>query len=139
MQDAKCRYSKMKQILCPFRRKYVALTPEEHVRQSFLATLVKQGYPAGRIAVEVPFKSGDKPYRADAVVYDGLLRPVMLLEFKADSVPLSQSTLDQAVRYNRQLRVPYLLLHNGKTSVIAHIVNDQIDFLEEVPTYDRLH
>ena len=127
------------QIFCPFRRRYVALTPEEHVRQAFLADMVAKGYPAGRIGVEVPFKVGNKAYRADAVVYDGQLRPIMLLEFKADTIPLTQRTLDQAVVYNRELQVPYLVLHNGKTSVIASIENEQIHFLEEVPTYDRLY
>lgn len=127
------------QVFCPFRRRYVALTPEEHVRQSFLAGLVAKGYPAGRIGVEVSFKVGDKAYRADAVVYDGQLQPRMLLEFKRDSIPLTQRTLDQALVYNRDLQVPYLVLHNGETTVIASVVNDQIHFLEEVPQYDRLY
>ena len=42
----------MVNIFCPFRRKYVAATPEENVRQTFLHALVEQfGYPQSLIGV----------------------------------------------------------------------------------------
>ena len=78
----------MVNIFCPFRRKYVAATPEENVRQTFLHALVEQfGYPQSLIGVEVPIAVGagvDK--RCDAVVYSRSLQPLMLIEFKAPEV-----------------------------------------------------
>ena len=121
-------------IFCEWRRRFVRLTPEEYVRQCFLTRLVSDyGYPKEKIAVEV-FLGGK---RADAVVYGQALRPVMIIEFKAETVPLTQKTLDQAAVYNRQLHVPYLILHNGPTSLIAQIEPDLV-FLNELPTYSKL-
>ena len=121
-------------VFCEWRRKFVRLTPEEYVRQTFLSRLVADyGYPKEKIAVEV-FLGGK---RADAVVYAQALQPVMIIEFKAETVPLTQKTLDQAAVYNRQLQVPYLILHNGPASLVAHIT-DQIQFLKEIPSYSNL-
>ena len=105
-------------VFCEWRRRFVRLTPEEYVRQTFLTRLVTDyGYPKERIAVEVPLL--DK--RADAVVYDSHLQPMMIIEFKAETVTLTQKTLDQAAVYNRQLHVPYLILHNGPTTMVARV------------------
>ena len=120
-------------VFCPFRRKWVRLTPEEEVRQQFLYALVESyGYLASHIAVEAMLPSGQ---RADAVVYDRQLRPLMLLEFKAPAVALTQLTLDQAAVYNRMLRVPLLVLHNGKKTVVAKVTDKDIQFLSRIPQY----
>ena len=71
--------------------------------------------------------------RADAIVYDRSLRPLMLLEFKADTVALTQKTLDQATVYNRQLHVPYLI-----QTVVAKIDENKINFLETIPQWTQL-
>lgn len=118
-------------VFCEWRRRFVRLTPEEYVRQTFLTRLVTDyGYPKERIAVEVPLL--DK--RADAVVYDSHLQPMMIIEFKADTVTLTQKTLDQAAVYNRQLHVPYLILHNGPTTMVAR-VEPELQFLNAIPSY----
>lgn len=109
------------QIFCDFRHRWVRLTPEEWVRQQLLHRLVEQlGYPASLIAVEQAIKVGEAQKRCDAVVYDRAMQPRLLIECKAETVPLTQKTLDQAVIYNRKLNVPYLLLHNGLQSVLVH-------------------
>ena len=106
------------QIFCAWRRRWVRLTPEEWVRQQFLHRLVdEQGYPASLIAVEMPIKVGEVQKRCDAVVYNRQMEPLVLIEFKAETVPLTQKTLDQAVTYNRKLGVPYLVLHNGPQTI----------------------
>lgn len=121
-------------VFCEWRRKFVRLTPEEWVRQTFLTRLMTDyGYPKEKIAVEV-FLGGK---RADAVVYGEALQPLMIIEFKAETVALTQKTLDQAAVYNRQLHVPYLILHNGPTSILAQIEPD-IVFLNEIPIYSKL-
>lgn len=120
-------------VFCPFRRKWVRLTPEEEVRQRFLHVLAgKYGYPASRVAVEAVLPSGQ---RADAVVYDRRLQPVMLIEFKAPSVVLTEQTLDQAAVYNRMLHVPLLVLHNGTQTAVARVTEKTIEFLNDIPQY----
>lgn len=83
------------------------------------------------IAVEVPLQGK----RADAVVYTQDLRPLVLIEFKAETVPLTQKVLDQIVIYNRQLHVPFLILHNGPQTIIAQVTDTEITFLSEIPKY----
>ena len=122
-------------VLCEWRKRYVRLTPEEYVRQLFLHRLVEEhAYPSGLIAVEVPLENK----RADAIIYDKNLHPLMLIEFKQQNVPLTQKTLDQAAVYNRQVGVPYLLLHNGRQSVVAKVDDKQIGFLTHIPDYGEL-
>ena len=97
------------------------LTPEEWVRQQLLHQMVEQlGYPASLIAVEAAISVGEVKKRCDAVVYDTAMRPQVLIECKAETVPLTQKTLDQALIYNRKLNVPYLILHNGPQTICVH-------------------
>lgn len=138
----------MVNIFCPFRRKYVAATPEEYVRQTFLHALVEQfGYPQSLIGVEVPIVVGagvDK--RCDALVYSRSLQPLVLIEFKAPEVAITQTTLDQAAVYNTTVHAPYLILANGKQTVVARIdkqsadgeQTEQIQFLNHIPSWNQL-
>lgn len=122
-------------VLCQWRKQFVRLTPEEYVRQSFLHYLVEErSYPKERIAVEVYL--GGK--RADAIVYNQQWQPVMLIEFKAETVALTQKVLDQISIYNRQLHVPFLILHNGPGSIIARVTEQQISFLDHIPDYGEI-
>ncbi len=127
------------QIFCEWRHRWVRLTPEEWVRQQLLHRLVEQlGYPASLIAVEAPIKVGDLQKRCDAIVYNNAMQPLMLIECKAESVPLTQKTLDQAATYNRKLRVPYLLLHNGPQTVITFVDDNTIKYINAIPLYNQL-
>lgn len=132
-------YQDKEQIFCEWRRRWVRLTPEEWVRQQLLHRLVEQfGYPAGLIAVEVQIMLGEAKRRCDAVVYDRMMTPMMLIECKAETVPLTQRTLDQAATYNRRLNVPYLMLHNGPQTIVAHVETDKIDYLQAIPAWKDL-
>lgn len=120
-------YNGKEQIFCEWRHRWVRLTPEEWVRQQLLHRMVEQtGYPASRIAVEQAITVGEAKKRCDAVVYDETLRPLMLIECKAETVPLTQKTLDQAITYNRKLNVPYLLLSNGVQTICIDGTNTYI-------------
>ena len=116
-------YNGKEQIFCEWRKRWVRLTPEEWVRQQLLHRLVEEyGYPASLIAVEQAISVGETKKRCDAVVYTNtssspspeerggvrFLSPLMIIECKAETVPLSQKTLDQAITYNRKLNVPHL-------------------------------
>ena len=96
------------------RRKYVALTPEEWVRQHFTHYLIEQkGYPTSLLANEVKLKIGNKNLRADSVLYDRDLNPRIIIEYKAPTIPLSQRVIDQISAYNLLLKVDYLIVSNG--------------------------
>lgn len=126
------------QVFCDWRRRYVRLTPEEWVRQNFLHRLVGDFlYPAGLIGVEVSIEVGDAHKRCDAIVYDLHAHPIVLIEFKADTVPLTQRTLDQAVTYNRRLHVPYLILHNGPQTIVVQ-VGDEVRYLLAIPSWETI-
>ena len=127
------------QILCAWRRRYVRLTPEEHVRQTILHVLETQyEYPHGLIGVEVPIEVAGLKKRCDAIVYNRLMQPLMLIEFKAETVPLTQQVFDQAAIYNRHLQVPYLMVSNGKDTIVAEVLATEYRFLTYVPNYQEL-
>ena len=109
------------QVFCEWRHRWVRLTPEEWVRQQLLHRMVNEGaYPASLIAVEQAITVGEVRKRCDAIVYDSAMQPLMLIECKAETVPLTQKTLDQAIVYNRKLNVPYLLLCNGVQTIFVN-------------------
>ena len=117
-------YNNKEQIFCEWRHRWVRLTPEEWVRQQLLHRLVEQlDYPASLIAVEQAINVGEAKKRCDAVVYDRQMNPLMVIECKAETVPLTQKTLDQAITYNRKLNVPFLMLHNGVQTICIHGTN----------------
>ena len=117
-------YNNKEQIFCEWRHRWVRLTPEEWVRQQLLHRLVEQlDYPASLIAVELAINVGEAKKRCDAVVYDRQMNPLMVIECKAETVPLTQKTLDQAITYNRKLNVPFLMLHNGVQTICIHGTN----------------
>ena len=114
------------QIFCAWRHRWVRLTPEEWVRQQLLHQLTEQlDYPASLIAVETAITVGEAMKRCDAVVYDRTMQPLMLIECKAETVPITQKTLDQAITYNRKLNVPFLLLSNGVQTIFVNGNNNQ--------------
>ena len=103
-----------REMLDPLRQQYVALTPEEWVRQNLVQFLIQErGYPRGLMAAEKFVQVHGQPHRADLVVYDRQGSPLLLAECKEPSVNISQDTFDQIARYNRALRARYLLISNG--------------------------
>ena len=126
-------------VLCAWRRKYVRLTPEELVRQTTLQLLVDEyNYAHNLIAVEVPIEVAGVQKRCDAIVYNQQMQPLMLIEFKAPSIHLTQEVFDQAAIYNRTLNVPLLMLCNGRESIVAQVLEKQYQFLPAIPQYNDL-
>lgn len=123
------------------RRRYITLTPEEMVRQHLINLLAQElGYPLSLMAVEKGIELNGTKKRCDIVIYDRDGKPVMIVECKAPEVKLSQSTFDQAARYNLQLQVPYLLLCNGYEcycSLVDH-QGKSFTFLNTIPAYADL-
>lgn len=124
-----------------FRKCFVALTPEEWVRQHFLMWLVNDfGYPAGLIAVETALKYNQLKKRADAVVYNKDTVPVMLIECKAPGVEITQATFEQAARYNFIFNTSYLALTNGLMHYCCRIDHQKqsLVYLEKIPSYSQI-
>lgn len=121
-------------VFDPLRRQWVSLTPEEQVRQKMLHYIVEvRKVAAGLIAVEYSIKVNNLPKRCDIVVFNNLGEPQMIVECKAESVPITEKVLDQAIRYFSGLKVKYLTLTNGKTMFCYKITGGKIEILTEFP------
>lgn len=121
-------------VFDPLRRQWVSLTPEEQVRQKMLYYLVEtRKVAAGLIAVEYSIKVNNLPKRADIVVFNKLGEPQMIVECKAESVPITEKVLDQALRYYSGLKVKYLTLTNGKTMFCYKVENGKLEAITEFP------
>lgn len=118
------------------RKQYVALTPEEYVRQHILSYLINNlGYPKERTAVEALVNVNGQNQRADIIIYDIEMRPLMVVECKAPGVQISQSTLDQALRYNTKLGVRYIILTNGMRHYCLGVRGEEMSILRQIPPY----
>ena len=128
-------------ILDILRRKYVALTPEEWVRQHFIHFLINyKKYPATLLANEVELKVGQKRLRADTILYSKDLKPLMILEYKAPHITITQKTFDQISVYNMLLHVDYLIVSNGRQHYCCKMDynNKKYLFLEDIPEYQNI-
>ena len=131
----------MHTIFDPVRRKYVALTPEEWVRQHFVNYLIThKGYPKELIANEVPLKLNATSKRCDSVAYNRFLAPLMIVEYKAPTIEITSAVFDQIVRYTMVLHVRYLAGSNGISHFCCKIdyENFTYSFLEGIPEYKEL-
>lgn len=123
------------------RRRYVALTPEEWVRQNMVSHLIESlGVPSTRISNETPIAFNGLTKRCDTVVYDADLRPLMIVEYKAPTVEITQRVFDQIAVYNLRLQVPYLLASNGLNHIFCKVdlQNRRYLFQPGLPRYEDL-
>ena len=140
--EVKLRGTREKPEIFDFlRRKYVALTPEEWVRQHFTHWLVEhKGYPKGLLGNEIALKCGDKTLRCDSILYNKVSQPQMIIEYKAPTVSLTQRVFDQISAYNLLLHVDYLVVSNGLQHICCRMNYEQrsYEFLQAVPAYSEL-
>lgn len=102
------------QVFDRFRKKWVTLTPEEWVRQNFVAYLTQVlKYPESLLAIEKEIKLGELNKRFDILIYNREHKPWLMVECKAPEVNLSEDVLQQVMRYSITLPVTYLLITNG--------------------------
>ena len=126
-------------VFDPLRRRFVALTPEEEVRQKVLYFLVEHlKVPAGLLAVEYSVKVNGMDKRADAVVFGAEGQPLMIVECKAASVTLTEAVLDQAVRYHSALKPKFLLLTNGTATYCFKAEGQALVPLDHLPDYAEM-
>ncbi len=128
-------------IFDQIRKKYLFLTPEEWVRQSFINYLINhKGYPLSLMENEASIKLNNMSRRCDTVVYNNRLEPLVIVEYKRPTVKIDQQVFDQIVRYNIVLKVDFLIVSNGLSHFCCKMnYEDQTySFLEEIPEYGEL-
>ena len=128
-------------IFDSLRQKYVALTPEEWVRQHFVHLLTDlKGYPKGLLANEVQLDLNSTKKRCDTVLFNKELNARMIVEYKAPSVEITQAVFDQITRYNMVLKVEYLIVSNGLHHYCCRIDYQTMKytFLPDIPAYEEL-
>ena len=123
----------------PLRRKNVTATPEERVRQWFIVQLRDIfKVPPQLMMSEVGFRFGDKPYRADIIVYDRDALPLAAVECKRPEVELSAKVVEQAMRYNSVLGVKFLILTNGNLTYIYNLKEGRFVPCDHIPSYEEM-
>lgn len=128
-------------IFDEIRKKYVVLTPEEWVRQHFVRYLIEEkGFARGLIAIEKQLIVNGLKRRTDVVLFDQKATPRMIVECKAPSVPISQSTFEQIAFYNMDLQVDFLVVTNGINHYCCKMnyEHKNFTFVKEVPGYRDL-
>jgi len=123
------------------RRKYVALTPEEWVRQHFVNYLVTdRRYPASLIANEACIQLNGQNKRCDSVVYNNQLHPLVIVEYKSPDVKITQEVFNQIVCYNIVLKVKYLIVSNGLNHYCCKMdyETQTFEYLQDIPLFTEL-
>ncbi len=123
------------------RRKYVSLTPEEWVRQHFVNYLItEKKFPPNLIANEMQINLNGLMKRCDTVVYNSHLTPLVIVEYKAPEVKITQQVFEQVVRYNIVLRVRYLIVSNGINHYccLMDYENQTFSYLKFIPNFTEL-
>ncbi len=125
-------------IFDPIRKKFVFLTPEEWVRQHVIQFLIiDKKYPKSHIAVEKVISINSINKRYDVVVFNKDGSILMVVECKATTIPINQSTFDQIARYNLGLKASYLLVTNGLNHYYCMMdyKNEKYIYLNDIPDY----
>ncbi len=123
----------------PLRKKSVRNTPEEAVRQWFISVLHEgMKVPEHMMGSEVALKHGAKEYRADIVVYNREAHPVMVVECKRPEVTLNQEVVDQALRYNNELNVRYIVVTNGAKTFMFERQDGGWQFMQKAPLWEEM-
>jgi len=128
-------------VFDPIRRRWVALTPEEWVRQHVINYFIHDlECPASLIAVETKLVLHGMSKRADLVLHDRSGTPLALVECKAPGVPIGQATFEQAARYNLIYKVRFLMVTNGTKHYCCQVDHQRgsVDFLPSMPTFSTM-
>jgi hypothetical protein len=123
-------------IFDSLRKKWLLLTPEEWVRQNFIAYLIKdKGYPSSFISLEKKILLGELTKRFDILIYDQNYKPWMMVECKSSEIHLDEVVLQQLLRYNISIPVPYLVITNGNACYAYSRNTGALVSLEDIPLF----
>ena len=123
----------------PLRKKQVAATPEERVRQWFIVQLNQTfGVPMHMMRSEISLQGAAKIYRADIVVFSRNGKALAVVECKKPDIPIDTSVSDQALRYASALGVKFLMLTNGKKTYIYVLEDGRFVACDHIPSYEEM-
>jgi hypothetical protein len=136
------RYQKdmngLTKIFDPLRKRYFIATPEEVVRQLWIIYLVEYlKLNPKLIAIERAFTINLLNKRFDLVIFSNTTHPILLAEFKAPGIKITQSAFDQIAQYNMALQVPYSLVSNGMQHFCFQVDDEKKGFVwqKELPVF----
>lgn len=125
-----------KYVFDEIRKMWLIVTPEEWVRQHFVHYLIlTKGYPMSFIALEKRIVMGELKKRFDILIYDPLHKPWMMIECKAVHIPLSESILQQVLRYNLAVPVPFMVITNGRFCSVFQKSGGHLTSLADLPDF----
>lgn len=134
-------YEGRSEIFDVVRKKFVALTPEEWVRQHLLHFMLNhKKFPLSLLSVEKQLQLNSTLKRTDVLAYSNQLFPVFLAECKAPEISLDVKTLEQVMRYNLIFQVPFLMITNGISHFIFQRTSDGSSWLQsdDFPDYPEM-
>jgi len=78
--------------------------------------------------------------RCDSILYNKVVQPLMIIEYKAPTVPLTQRVFHQISAYNLLLHVDYLVVSNGLQHLCCRMdyATQSYTFLQSIPDYADL-
>lgn len=131
-------------IYSPIRDKWLVETPEEKVRQSFVAVLVNQyGYKVEQLGEEEKTERGRGSARADITIYKSKESksksepPFVVIECKSDNVKVNERDYAQGESYARAMQAPFFVTHNSHETKYWKVMTDKIpghlQEIEDIP------
>lgn len=126
-------------IFDELRKKDLVLTPEEWVRQHWVHYLhTHKDYPKALMQIEGGLKLNSLQKRSDLLIYNNQGQKILLAEFKAPTVKISENVFHQIANYNSIHKIPLLLVSNGLEHYYCKIdfTNSRFEFLQELPNYN---
>lgn len=128
-------------IFDDIRKKFVVLQPEEWVRQHVVQFLIQEkNYPKSLINIEKELTINGLSKRYDIVVFLPSGDIFLVVECKAPSVKITQTTFDQIAQYNLVLKSHNLMITNGLNHYYCQMdyQNNRYVFLKNLPNYPKL-
>ena len=124
-------------IFDKIRMKWMFLTPEEWVRQNFVMYIRSKGYPASIMNIEKAFSVYGVTKRYDIVVFNQIGKVNILVECKSFKQKILNNHFDQIMRYNIELKSPYLAVSNGINHYFLKFNTNsrKHEFIDDLPLY----
>lgn len=127
------------QVFDIIRKRFVDLTPEEWVRQHVIHFFITElQVPLALLSVEKQLILNNTKRRTDIVVYTPDLKALLIVECKAPEVEVNQETVNQALRYNLKLNVPYVFLSNGLQHVFLKLNGESAEITKKIPNFSEM-
>ncbi len=130
-----------KTIFDTIRKRFVALTPEEWVRQNFLRFMIEEkGYPPGLISVEMKVNISGLSQRCDIVCFNKKGKALIIVECKSPKIKITESVFNQAARYNMRLSTQFLIMTNGINHYCCKIDYNSktVIYLKDIPKFSDI-